>query len=95
MLRIVVGYYVTDVIDCASSPCVMGSCLETTEGFICMCETGYTGDLCDQGMYTSINVDSKCNSNLTHSTKLNFFAHSCLCILSYLKTLSIFYTIVG
>ncbi|XP_014605735.1 PREDICTED: cubilin-like [Polistes canadensis] len=32
---------------CANRPCVHGTCISTYEGFICRCDTGYTGTTCN------------------------------------------------
>lgn len=37
-----------DVVDCDKKPCVMGTCVETSGGYLCLCEDGYEGEMCDQ-----------------------------------------------
>ncbi|XP_078697540.1 uncharacterized protein LOC144925427 [Branchiostoma floridae x Branchiostoma belcheri] len=37
-----------DMDDCASSPCVHGTCTDGVANYTCSCENGWTGDNCDQ-----------------------------------------------
>ena len=37
--------------ECASSPCIHGSCVNAITGHVCTCDSGYTGTDCDKGMY--------------------------------------------
>ncbi len=38
----------TPVDFCAESPCVNGTCTNGADGFVCTCETGYSGTICDE-----------------------------------------------
>ncbi|XP_029940858.1 protein crumbs homolog 2a [Salarias fasciatus] len=39
-----------DADDCASQPCVHGSCKDYLAGFECRCQAGYAGTLCDEDL---------------------------------------------
>lgn len=43
--------YSTDIDECASSPCVHGSCEDLVAGYNCSCEAGYTGTMCETGRF--------------------------------------------
>lgn len=36
---------------CSNNPCVKGTCKDVTNGFECICEAGYEGQLCNQRKY--------------------------------------------
>lgn len=36
-----------DIDECESNPCMFGSCLDQPRGFVCICNAGYTGAICD------------------------------------------------
>ena len=38
-----------EVDHCSPDPCVNGKCENTDNGFVCHCDTGYSGDVCDEG----------------------------------------------
>ena len=43
-----------DINDCEGNPCFPGgTCKDELDSFTCVCECGYTGDLCDQSMIDS------------------------------------------
>ena len=35
--------YVSELVKCADSPCLRGTCGDSASGFVCHCEKGYTG----------------------------------------------------
>ena len=43
-------YISTDIDECASNPCKSGQCVDKENGFKCICESGFVGELCDEGM---------------------------------------------
>ena len=46
---------IVDKMDCISSPCQHGgNCTDLGATFTCVCDTGYTGPLCESGLYTFI-----------------------------------------
>ena len=68
--------FLSDTDDCASEPCVeTGICEDKVDGFICLCEPGFNGTLCDN------NIDD-CYSNPciygTCTDEVNGFTCSCL-----------------
>ena len=38
-----------DTDECASSPCVSGSCQDGVNGYTCDCDAGYVGTYCETG----------------------------------------------
>ena len=39
-----------DIDDCADEPCQNGgTCVDQVNGFVCMCEDGFEGDVCQTG----------------------------------------------
>ena len=40
---------ISEIDECASSPCVYGSCSDEVNQYRCDCYSGYTGILCDEG----------------------------------------------
>ena len=41
----------TAVDDCSPNPCSYGTCTDQVNGFSCTCDSGYTGETCDQGRF--------------------------------------------
>ena len=41
----------TAVDDCSPNPCSYGTCTDQVNGFSCSCDSGYTGETCDQGRF--------------------------------------------
>ena len=47
----------SDINECGSNPCDnSGSCEDKPNGFECKCSAGYTGVLCQTGMYILIRI---------------------------------------
>lgn len=40
----------SDIDECASSPCIHGTCQDAINNFTCTCDEGFTSTLCDQGI---------------------------------------------
>ncbi len=41
-----------DINECGSNPCENeGTCTDVPNGYTCVCESGYTGDECQTGIY--------------------------------------------
>ena len=40
---------VAKINECEPVPCIHGSCTDDYNSYICVCESGYTGTICDQG----------------------------------------------
>ena len=46
-----VGYFPADTDDCAGDPCAStGTCQDQVDGFICICDSGYDGTLCNNNI---------------------------------------------
>lgn len=46
-----------DIDDCASSPCINGSCIDTgVLSYECTCQAGFTGRNCDMGTYKTAHI---------------------------------------
>ncbi len=41
---------VTEIDNCSPDPCSNGQCGNLQEGYLCVCEEGYTGKNCDKGI---------------------------------------------
>lgn len=65
----------TDLDDCASQPCVHGSCRDFLAGFQCLCQPGFSGRLCDQ------DVDDCENHECQHggTCEDGAAAYTCVC----------------
>ena len=42
-------FYIVDIDDCLTSPCVHGTCQDHLNSYTCTCSHGYTGTDCDTG----------------------------------------------
>ena len=65
----------TDIDDCFTKPCVHGICEDQVDGFICLCEPGFNGTLCDN------NIDDCYGNPCIYGTctdEVNGFTCSCL-----------------
>ena len=43
----------TEIDECATNPCVHGTCTDQVDAFLCTCDPGWTAPKCDIGMHTS------------------------------------------
>ena len=42
----------TDIVECESEPCHNGgTCVDSIDGYTCTCKSGYTGVVCETGMF--------------------------------------------
>ena len=58
--------YLTDIDDCASSPCNnSGTCKDEVNGFNCSCAPGFTGVTCEHGKNAAKQVESELSEYLT------------------------------
>ena len=54
MMEININYF-TDINECLSSPCQHGSsCVDDINSYTCICVDGYTGAICETGMYSNL-----------------------------------------
>ena len=51
---IIMSLIIAGMFNCDTSPCNMGSCVDTIDGYGCVCEAGYTGTYCELGEQTDI-----------------------------------------
>ena len=70
-------YCITDVDDCAQSPCEHGRCTDLGENdYECACDEGWTGENCDEGKRTSL---------VYHPGKYNLDPTVCMNMLQYVE----------
>jgi hypothetical protein len=49
----IASHFIVDIDDCASNPCQHnGVCSDLTNGFVCTCDDGFYGTLCEIGRIT-------------------------------------------
>ena len=44
-------YFVSEINECESSPCVQGTCVEAIDSYTCDCHDGWEGGACDIGKW--------------------------------------------
>ena len=52
-------WLISDIDECASGPCVQGTCVDEVNGFRCQCEAGWMGTRCDLGKAALIHRSDK------------------------------------
>ena len=43
--------FFTEINECVSDPCLNGQCTDQISGYMCTCTAGYTGSICETGMF--------------------------------------------
>ena len=58
-------HYLTDINECASTPCQHGAtCTDAVNGYTCACVIGYTGITCETRKFYNLTADQECVYNL-------------------------------
>ena len=52
--------------ECASSPCINGTCIDQFDGYICDCNEGYTGQNCQD--FNECSIEDPCANGVCVNT---------------------------